>query len=756
MPTLAAELKMVGSGFLMGFGEYCEERQLPDSDVHTGLFKAAAAFPEVAEELQKAATLGLMLRGAVGAAAKAAPKAIKGAVPLADDAAKLVAPVTKAVPAAVKAPIVDPLVNAASKAALPPPATPRLPTAKAVRMFQPGTKQLANPLPQGSMTPGKPGPSMIPPGTPLPPAGSGPLRGGGAGGGKLNIPTPTPSSTPTPRPGSPVQGAAAMPAPTVLSPVPAPAAGPINPWTSSVGAKPAASPYTPPTMSPADWDAANPLKHPPMSGATPPPPVAGSGNPWASASGGAPASSWMPPGSGLGGVIPPVTPPAAGPGGWGQMAKQVGTNAAIGAGTAGFTSGGDLTSTLTGGAMGAFSGTKGQATMMGGMSGAPAGIPKAMEAMSGKPADAGIQAPGIPGSPGKPEVPPNTAVPWTNSASVAEMAKGKPEMQQQIGQQMDAMEQQFMSTYKQGDQLTPEHHQQLQKIAAGRAGLEAARQGKTPQELGAGAEQLYHKLTSDGTMDMNDMQQFLQSDASKQALKDFAAQQQPPTNPATGQPEANWSMDPQVLRQNFSAIWKSKPWQAAALMMGIPLALHGAYSAMTGGGSGGIGGLLSMVVGGGLAAFGSGAFDAGGLGGKNLFAPGAAAPAAGAAPPAGQAATPPQGPPAANAGPLVGTQAAWALANPQAAIKKIRTLLPAGSSFVVGDAEIQQFLQSYASDPKQAMQSLSGRATAEQMQQIEQWLQAKDPSVQNMGGSSAAAPIASKMPGTPNTQTMIP
>ncbi len=85
MPTLANELRTSSSCFLRGFGEYCQEYQLSDRETRDGLAKAAAAFPEVEEELQKSAGVLSML-------GKLAPKLLGGAAkaaPLADDAARV-------------------------------------------------------------------------------------------------------------------------------------------------------------------------------------------------------------------------------------------------------------------------------------------------------------------------------------------------------------------------------------------------------------------------------------------------------------------------------------------------------------------------------------------------------------------------------------------------------------------------------------------------------------------------------------------
>lgn len=81
--TLSAQLAQSQSPFLRGFASYLQEYNIPEDETIRGLQKAAAAFPEVEEELQKHGNWGAIGKTLLGGLGRVA----KPAVGLVDDAA---------------------------------------------------------------------------------------------------------------------------------------------------------------------------------------------------------------------------------------------------------------------------------------------------------------------------------------------------------------------------------------------------------------------------------------------------------------------------------------------------------------------------------------------------------------------------------------------------------------------------------------------------------------------------------------------
>ena len=162
---------------------------------------------------------------------------------------------------------------------------------------------------------------------------------------------------------------------------------------------------------------------------------------------------------------------------------------------------------------------------------------------------------------------------------------------------------------------------QNQKLALdyvnGQLALTSAAGGKDVEALKASAT----NALKDGVISQEELGGFLQTDAGKDAFKEYSKQFFGPDGPTA---------DPSTILSNFVGIMKAKPYQAAALMIGIPVAMFGVMSAL--GGEGGMGALLATVLGGGAAAYGAGMF--GGEGVSRLF--GAATAPAGADQPATQ------------------------------------------------------------------------------------------------------------------------
>lgn len=114
MSSLAQDLTLCDSPFLVGFGQRCLDENIPDEQVRAGLKQAAAAFPAVRAEMQsvleKRAVFGTLVglgRGALSAGskllgrgvAKAGPKALSAVSPApAPAAAGGVAPAVQAAP----------------------------------------------------------------------------------------------------------------------------------------------------------------------------------------------------------------------------------------------------------------------------------------------------------------------------------------------------------------------------------------------------------------------------------------------------------------------------------------------------------------------------------------------------------------------------------------------------------------------------------------------------------------------------------
>jgi len=174
----------------------------------------------------------------------------------------------------------------------------------------------------------------------------------------------------------------------------------------------------------------------------------------------------------------------------------------------------------------------------------------------------------------------------------------------------DNLERQLVMSKQSGKEIDPK---MLNEYVTVQEAIASNASGGKPGDVAAKVEkELKHGITEEGVGNS------LKTDAGKDAFKEYSKQFFGPDGPTA---------DPSTILSNFVEIMKTKPYQAAALMLGIPVAMFGVMSAL--GGEGGMGAVLATVLGGGAAAYGAGML--GGPeqgGGMKLFGAGPAGPAA--------------------------------------------------------------------------------------------------------------------------------
>jgi hypothetical protein len=256
----------------------------------------------------------------------------------------------------------------------------------------------------------------------------------------------------------------------------------------------------------------------------------------------------------------------------------------------------------------------------------------------------------------------------------------------------------FQQQLAQNDKLLMEQHaagnvdpKHLQQTVMGHLTDAALADGDTPENLQRSAAAFTQKLSQDGQITPEEMQQVVQSPTMKKQLTELAQK-----NNITD-PNSLWGMVQQMAGTPQGIM------QLGSMMLGIPLALYGI------GNMNSPGGILAGLLGGGAIAHGIGAF-----GGQNLM--GATSlygqiPSGG-----GQAAKitpmqPPQPAPGnadvpAGPGPQAVTGLELATSNPAAAHKKLLQAAPDASYLFPNPDALQQFAKMAKQDPQKANQWL--------------------------------------------------